>query len=113
MGNLPFITYRETDEGGELQYYVAQKAHPHYVGQVIDNPNFASLYKVPIPNTTMYIAYFGVIEGRRFPLHSHFEQEINGTLVAMAEWYYHNRIKKDEKKYKKWLLLNQVQPASY
>ncbi len=110
---IPFITYREPDSGGDLQYFVLQKAHPHYVGMIVDNPNFDAVYKVPIPNTTMFVTFFGTVEGRRFPLHSHAEKEINGILVVMAEWYWTNRISKNQQKYKKWLLSNQVQPTSY
>ncbi len=110
---IPFITYRETDSSGELQYFICQKVSPHYVGMIIDNPNFESVHKVPIPNTIMYVAYAGIIDGWLYPMHSHAKQEINGILVVMAEWYWTNRISKNQQKYKKWLLSNQVQPTSY
>jgi hypothetical protein len=109
----PFITYRDNDESGELQYFVLQRAHPHYVGQIIDNPNFKAVYKVPIPQTSMFVAYYGDIEGRRFPMYINAEKEINAVLVNMAQWFFENRIKKNEKKYKKWLLYYQEQPTSY
>jgi hypothetical protein len=108
-----FITYREPDQDGELQYFILQKAHPHYVGMVIDNPNFQSIYKVSIPNTTMFVSFFGTIEGRRFPIHSHAEGEINATLVIMAQWYLDNRILKNQQKFRKWLLSSPAPPPSY
>jgi hypothetical protein len=104
-----FITFRDSEEGGELQYYIASRQFPHYVGQVVDNPYYKTLLLVPIPHTTLYLAFSGTLQGRFMPLSPACEKEIPATLVNMATWYWTNRISNQTKKYKKWLL-NQAQP---
>lgn len=101
--NNNYITYRE-NYAGELQYFLLQKEWPHYVGMILDNPNYNSLYLFMIPNTKLYIAFFGTIQGRFIPSTNQVEKEIALIFVDMAEWYYKNRIESQPKKYKKWLL---------
>lgn len=103
MSANKYITYREP-LGGELQYFILQKQWPHYVGLLVDNPNYKTLYLFPIPNTTLYLAFFGTLQGRLMPATHHVDLEISTIFTDMAEWYYTNRIETNLKKYKKWLL---------
>jgi hypothetical protein len=97
-----YVTYREP-LNGELQYFILQKQWPHFVGLLVDNPNYKTLFLTPIPHTTLYLAFFGTLQGRIFPASSSTE-EISIIFTDMAQWYYTFRIENNQKRYKKWLL---------
>jgi hypothetical protein len=90
--------------GGELQYFILQREWPHYIGMIIDNPNYKSLVKVPVPNTTLYVSLWGTLQGRLLPANAGMDNGIAATLTNMAVFYYEERIIPNQKKYKKWLL---------
>lgn len=99
-----YITYREADSGGQLQYFILQKQWPHYVGMVIDNPSYKSILKTPIANTTLYVSLYGTLQGRLLPAYAGVDKEIAAIFTDMAVWFYENRILPNQKKYNKWLL---------
>lgn len=99
-----YITYRDIDKNGNLGYFVLQKAFPHFVGYIADNPNYRAILKVPIPNTTLFVCFNGTLRGNFIPSYRNVEQEIVDVYVDMAKWYYENRILANPSKYKKWIL---------
>jgi hypothetical protein len=100
---IPYITYREPDSEGKLQYYILQKRFPHFVGKIIETPKI-SLVLVPIAGYSLYVCWAGTLMGNLIPNHRNIEEEIKDSFVKMAEWFYQERILTEPKKYKKWLL---------
>jgi hypothetical protein len=98
----PFITYREEDEKGELQYYILQKAFPHYLGRIVEQRLEKSLMQKAIAGYNLYIVFDGSLRGNFVPAYKDVYKEIEDVFHAMADWFYQNRILKEEKKYKKW-----------
>jgi hypothetical protein len=98
----PFITFREKDDDGILQYYVLQRGWPHYLGLVTDNPHLASILKVPLAGYRFYVSYSGVLVGNYAPSSKEGESEMLLTLQQMANWFLKERILPYQRKYKNW-----------
>jgi hypothetical protein len=99
---IPFITFRETNIDGGLSYYILQKAHPHYIGEIIQYPKEHNLCNMPLPQYNLWISYEGVLEGRFIPGYKEVENDIDSIFAQMAEWFYKNRILATPKKYIKF-----------
>jgi hypothetical protein len=99
-----YITFREPDEDGQLRYYILQRAWPHYIGEVVDNPYYNAIIKVNVPQYKFYIAFVGTLRGREFPAYQKITEEITAVLHDMAQWYFVNRLQTNPKKYSKWHL---------
>lgn len=103
----PYITYREHDKGGVLQYFILQKQFPHYVGVVSSVPVAGNWY-TPIVGYAMYVVFFGTIAGRYIPDYKNVGDDIMAVMEDMARWYYDNRIATDEKRFKKFKIKSDV-----
>jgi len=103
-----FITFREKDSLGNLQYYVLQRAYPHYVGVVMEKPEKAVIEATPIMNYMLWMVFNGCIQGAVIPGYKNTIDEIASVMSDMAEWYYVNRIVPDEKRFKKWKINKDV-----
>lgn len=97
-----FITFRESSKDEELQYFILQKAFPHYMGRISDYPPERSLLKVPIANYRLWIIFNGTLRGNVIPSFVDVYKEIENVFYDMADWYYHARIENNKKKYNKW-----------
>lgn len=96
-----FITYREKDSSGVLQYYILQKDFPHINGLILNKPcegNWCS----PVPGYNLWIVFDYTIRGKMIPSYKNIREEISSVLDRMAAWFYAERIMQDEKKYKKF-----------
>lgn len=89
---------------GLLQYYILQKAWPHYVGLIITNPMEGVLLQVPVSGYKIHIAFAGTIGGNLIPAFMDIQKEIEAVFHDMARWFYENRILQEPKKYQKWKL---------
>src|ERR1700677_1075570 len=98
----PFITFKEEDKFGVLQYYILQRAYPHYLGVVAYYPTGEAICQVPVTAHHLYVTFAGVLRGNYIPAHQGVEIEIEPVFHAMALWFYDQRIMKDPKRYKKW-----------
>lgn len=99
---MPFITYRE-EQGGELKYFILQKAHPHFLGVVVYAPIENSIMNaIPISGHNLWVAFAGVLQGNFLPAYKNIEEEIKSTYTLMADWFYKNRIEPEPSRYKKW-----------
>ena len=108
---IPFITYREDERDGR-RYYIVQKAFPHWRGVVTLYPLDNKLAQsVPITGFNLYVSFCGVLQGNFIPLQNNVEKEAQAMLQQMSEWYLEQRIKPNEKKYKKFKQPSHVQPA--
>ena len=97
-----YITYRDNDSTGQLQYYVLQRDFPHYVGIVSVAPVSGAMCCSPIPGYNLFIVFTGVLRGDYIPAYSGVKADIEMVFNDMASWYLEERIKKDEKKYTKF-----------
>jgi len=97
-----YLTYRETDSGNRLCYYILQKEFPHYkallsVGKIED-----ALVSMPILGYNLYVNFNGVLRGNLIPNYNNVMDEIKMIMDEMADWFYHNRILIEPKKYNKF-----------
>jgi hypothetical protein len=99
-----YITFREEDKKGILQYYILQRKEPHYVGKIVGETNELSLLKVPIAGYRLYVSFSGVLIGNYLPSYKGVEDDVLVEFQKMSAWYLDNRIAKDEKRYKKFKL---------
>ena len=97
-----YITFREEDKEGQLQYYILQRDFPNYVGVISEFPNLETLECVPIPGYSLYVQFSGTIRGNYVPSNSNISRELGLVFNDMASWYYSERILKNEKKYSKF-----------
>jgi len=103
---IPFITYREQNAEGSLEYYILQKGYPNYIGRLVAYPVEGALNNTPITDHHLYITFAGALMGNFIPAHKGELQNITEVFSQMAEWYFINRISPDLKKYKKWKITN-------
>lgn len=97
-----FITYRELDKNGELQYYILQKEFPHYVCYIstVKKENVISQWAVSEYN--LYVIFCGTIRGNFIPSYKNIAEEIDSVVLSMANWYKENRILTNQKRYEKF-----------
>lgn len=101
-----FITYREPGVSGEhLEYYILQRAFPHYVGRLVAYPIEGALANAAITDHHLHITFDGCLLGNFILANKGELESIAEIFSQMAEWYYVNRIAVDLKKYKKWRII--------
>ena len=100
----PFITFKDTNQNGELQLFVLQRDYPHFVGTLTYYPTGSAIVQVPITAHNLYMTFYGTLRGSYIPLANHIDIEMESVFHAMALWFYSERIMKDPKRYKKWLI---------
>ncbi len=97
----PFITYREKDENGVLQYYILQRDFPHFIGVILPSFEVGNWY-APISGYMLWVNFAGTIRGGLIPSYRDISDEINYSMQKMADWYLPDRVLVNKKKYKKW-----------
>jgi hypothetical protein len=98
----PFITFRDTDKNGELQYYILQRAFPHFIGVIKYKPSDTALYYISVSAHHLYILFAGTLQGNFLPGYKDAVEEMEAVIRNMAEWFYANRVIVEPNKYKKW-----------
>ena|SRR5579872_3799707 len=101
----PFVTFKDTDRSGNMQYYILQREYPHYCGVITYYPSGESICQVPVTAHNLYVTFAGVLRGNFIPGHPGAEKEIVAVFHSMAIWFYVNRVSVDPKRYKKWAIL--------
>lgn len=102
----PYITYRDTDKNNQLQYYVLQRAFPHYTGRIVTYPEESVFGIAPIPGYRLWIICDGTIRGSIIPSYKDTVREVTDVLFQMSAWFWAERIVLDEKKFKKWKIIS-------
>jgi len=97
-----FITYRDKDRNGNLQYYVCSREYPHFVGRIGFTPDKLVVDAVPISGYNLFVIFGGTLSGMRIPALDKVDEQITSMLLKMSSWYFQNRIINDEKRYKKF-----------
>jgi hypothetical protein len=98
----PYITFREMDDTGNLQYYILQREFPHYIGVIRTIPLARSLVEVHVSGYNLYLSFAGTLRGNMIPSFKDAIKEMVIVYQNMATWYLDNRITKDEKRFKKF-----------
>ncbi len=101
MARHPFISYREEDEG-ELKYYIVQKDFPHNVGVICTQPNLDALAQGTVSGYNLWIVSNGVLRGNFIAVYPSYKEDLQLTMDSMANWFYSERILKDEKRYERF-----------
>lgn len=99
---MKYITYRDNDENGELQYYILQREFPHYIGLISTYPKDSLIPSIQITNYYLWVIFNGSLRGNLIPGYKSISEDIKFVLNDMATWYYAYRIIPNEKKYKKF-----------
>lgn len=97
-----FITYRDTDENGNLQYYVVQKDFPHIQALITAYDKNYIFPSIPISGYSLYVSFDGTLSGKRVPAYREIQHDIVSVMNEMSEWYLNNRILPDKGRYKKF-----------
>lgn len=100
----PYITFRDTDKNGELQYYVLQGVFPHFVGIVLNHPKEGAIAEASVLNYHIYISFGGTIQGNYILSKKDINKELQQTMQSMADWFYKSRILVEPKRFKKWAI---------
>jgi len=97
-----FITYREKDNEGVLQYYVLQREFPHYVGRISPYPIENHICQAALPGYNLWVAFDGVLRGNFMPSFPNELKNMQFVFENMATWFHSERVLADPKKYKKF-----------
>ena len=97
-----YVTFRDVNDFGELQYYILQREFPHYLSVISTFPRESIISSIPITNYYLWVVFNGTLRGNLIPSHKNTLEDIKFVLNDMAIWYYANRIVPNEKKYKKF-----------
>ena len=98
----PFVTFKDTDGQGKLQYYVMQRQYPNFVGTIVERPIEDSLACIPVAGHNLWVAFAGTVQGAYIPISKNMLREITETFIKMAEWYSIHRVMANPGRYKKF-----------
>lgn len=97
-----YITFRDNDSNGKLQYYILQRDFPHYVGIISLAPISGAMCCSPVSGYNLFIVFAGVLRGDYLPAYSGMKQDIENVFNDMAAWYFDQRIRVNERRYEKY-----------
>lgn len=100
----PYITFRDNDKNGELQFYILQRDFPHYCAILSSHPIPEPLAIAPISGHNLWIIGMGTIRGSYLPSYRDAIEQMQAVIEAMAVWFHEQRILPDRKRYKKWAI---------
>jgi hypothetical protein len=98
----PYITYRDFNNKGELEYYILQRKFPHYQGVILEQPKDGAIMTAPVSCHHLYITFAGTIQGNYVLSKAALELELSSVFEDMANWFYSKRVVTDPKRYKKF-----------
>lgn len=98
----PYITFRDKDEEGNLQYYILQRDFPHFVGRIVYTPVEGAIANEPIAGYNMWVTFANTLRGNFLPSYKNIKDEINSVMFSMSAWFYSERILIDKDRFKKF-----------
>ncbi len=101
MARQPFLTFREEDEG-ILKYFIVQKEFPHHQGLICTQPNLDALAQGTVSGYNLWIVSAGVLRGNFIAVYPSYKEDQQLVFDSMANWFYSERILKDEKRYERF-----------
>lgn len=99
---IPYITFREKDEDGNLCYFILQKAFPHFLGKIVTRPIEGALANEPIPGHNLWVTFNSTLRGNMIPNYKNIQEEIAISYHSMACWFHAERIVMDGDRFKKF-----------
>jgi len=103
----PFITYRDKDAEGNLQYYILQRDFPHLIGRLSTVP-IAGTWRSTVAGYNLYVIFDGTLRGNMVPGYRDISDEIQTVFDNMAAWFWAERIVPDPKRFKKFKIQSNV-----
>lgn len=100
--SIPYITYREPDTNGNLQYHIVKKDFPHWCGVILESIPDHSIANFPIAGYRLYLVFNYTLRGRMIPDYQDVMKEIQSFCEHAATWYLSNRIEGNVGKYRKF-----------
>jgi hypothetical protein len=100
----PYITFVETNDKGELIYYILQKSFPNYLAYISTTRVEKALAQATVAGYNMQVVFCGTIQGAFIPSYRGVVEQIQLALEDMANWFLSNRINLESKKYLKFKL---------
>ena len=97
-----FITFRDEDEAGILQYYILQKDFPHIKCVITGYDKNYIFPSIPITNYSLYVTFDGTLAGKQIPGYREIYHDVVAIMEEMSVWYLQNRIIPDMGRYKKF-----------
>lgn len=97
----PFITFRDKDDEGNLQYYILQRDFPHFVGVVSTKP-LAGNWSSAVAGHQLWVVFSGTLRGNVIPSYQNVSDQIQLCLDNMSVWFHSERVLMDEKRFKKF-----------
>lgn len=97
-----YLTFREKDDTETLRYYIVQKQFPHNLAIILSQPKHESLVQSVLPGYNLWVVHHGVLRGNFIAIYPSHKEELQVIYDEMANWFYSERILKDEKRYEKF-----------
>ncbi len=101
MERKSFITYREEDDG-VLKYYILQKEFPHNCGVISIKPNPEAIVQSTVSGYNLWVVHAGTLRGNMIAVYPSYKENLQLCYDEMANFFYNERILKDEKRYEKF-----------
>ena len=97
----PFITFRDKDEDGKLQYFILQRDFPHFVGIIREYPSTGNWCSA-VAGHNLWVTFSETLRGNVVPSYKNISDEIQSVMDNMAAWFHAERIVLNEGKFKKF-----------
>ena len=101
----PYLTFRDKDKNGDLQYYILQREQPHYVGIIKTAPSETAIVQHAVPGYHLWVVYSGVLRGNYIPSSKQQVFDLENIYMNMAMWFVTERIHDEEKRFKKFKII--------
>ncbi len=108
MERIAFLTFREIDDKGILRYYILQKEFPHNKAVILSQPNHEALCQSVVPGYNLWVVFDGTLRGNFVAAYPDYQKDMQFAMDAMAAFYFSERILKDEKRYSKFKVKQDV-----
>ncbi len=107
----PFITFRE-EVDGEEKYFILQKSFPHNVAIIATQPMANPIAQSTIAGYNLWLVWSGTLRGNMIAVYPEYKDQLVDCFEEMAEWFYNERILKNEKRYAKFKIKKDVPTSS-
>ena len=109
---MGYITFRDKDENGDLQYYILQRAFPHFVGRISAIPIEGALANEAIAGYNLWVTFNGTLVSNLIPNYRNIQEEISQVFFSMAAWFYAERVVMDKSRFKKFKINTDVDSSA-
>ena len=97
--------FRDVIEGEE-KFCILQREHPHFVCYLAAVPEKKYVPAMPIAGYNLWLVFNYVLRGKMLPTYSDVDLSALRCMEDMANWYLRTWVLCNEKKYKKYKIIN-------